>query len=158
MERYDELRHVLLHIAEIWSKIPKMVTYVKNKATEMVEVLSSWKTNIGNQHGKYAIFKSSTSTRVKKRGTKVPNCPRIVYDDPNITEKLPMMNPTYKKRRGRPTKNRIKTLVEKVFMRKKKKKGNEASQSAASGEQVAHNKVRSFNSKRFTYILIFYIA
>ncbi|GLU09166.1 hypothetical protein SLE2022_260400 [Rubroshorea leprosula] len=120
MERYDELRHVLLHIAEIGSEIPKMVTYVKNNATEMVEVLSSWKTNIENQHGKDAIFKSSTSTRVKKRGTKVPNCPRTVYDDPNITEKLPVMNPTHKKRRGRPTKNRIKTLVEKVFMRKKR--------------------------------------
>ncbi|GLU06098.1 hypothetical protein SLE2022_231590 [Rubroshorea leprosula] len=127
MERYDKLRHVLLHIVDIGSEIPKMGTYVKDKATEMVEVLSLWKKNTGNQHGKDVIFKSSTSTRVKKRGTKVPNYLRTVHDDPNITEKLSVMNPTYKKRRGRPTKNHIKTLVEKVFMRKKRKKGTEAS-------------------------------
>ncbi|GLT58256.1 hypothetical protein SLA2020_311640 [Shorea laevis] len=94
MQRYEELRLVLLQVVEMASEMPEMSTSVKEHANEMVTRLNAWKKEKQQEMGNCNFMKRSTSKRGRKHGGYETSGIGVDYDEGRIENNLPILNST----------------------------------------------------------------
>ncbi|GLT45905.1 hypothetical protein SLA2020_197040 [Shorea laevis] len=88
MQRYEELRLILLKVAKMTFEVPEMSAYVKDHANDMVTHLNSWKKQKDKQMDNCDLMKGSTLKRGRKHVENVRNAKGAECNEGQIPKKL----------------------------------------------------------------------